>query len=192
MSNVQQISEDLHFVREAVARRGRPSKGPAAIYCIWAAYVLIGYALIDFARPASGWFFLIGGILGGMLSWWIGRGWGMRTGEWDKEMARRAMLHWAGGIVLAIIVSLALSSVIPSLREGSASGQLIVVLIGMVYFLAGVHFDRHFLWLGPLLMAGGVVVGFFPRYGWTGLGAVIAAALVITAILPAQKRNPSP
>ena len=52
-------------------------------------------------------------------------------------------------------------------------------MIGLVYFLAGVHFDRQFLWLGPVLMIGGVVVGLVPHYGWTCLGAIIAIGLVV-------------
>jgi hypothetical protein len=150
--------------------------------------VLVGYTLIDFAPAASGWFFLAGGIVGGILSWLIGRRWGMRTGEWDQEMGRRAILHWMGGIGLAIGVSIALAATIPGLR-GSACGQLIVATIGLVYFLAGVHFDRNFLWLGPLLIGGAVGVGFIPRYGWTGLGAVIAIGLAVNAVLASRSAS---
>jgi len=185
MSNVQQIGEDLQFVRQAVARGRHPARGPASIYWLWAVYVLAGYALIDFDRPASGWFFMIGGILGGIASWQLGKRWALRTGEYDLEMARRGMLHWGGGIILAVASALALCAVNPPLRQGAYSGQMVVVLIGMVYFLGGVHFDRNFLWLGPLLMAGGVLVGFVPRYGWTALGAVIALGLVIPTLFPA-------
>ena len=185
MSNIHQIGQDLQFVRAAVDRSHHAAKGPAAIYILWAIYVLIGYTLIDFAPAASGWFFLAGGIVGGIASWLIGRRWGIRTGEWDRDMGRRAMLHWAGGIGLAIGVSLALAATNPALR-GNAGGQLIVAMIGLVYFLAGVHFDRNFLWLGPLLVGGAVGVGFIPRYGWTGLGAVIAVGLIITAVLASR------
>jgi hypothetical protein len=81
---------------------------------------------------------------------------------------------------------MALSAVIPGLR-GTVGGQLIVVMIGLVYFLAGVHFDRNLLWLGPVLVAGGVLVGLVPRYGWTGLGVVIAAGLVIPTLFPPRR-----
>jgi len=175
----------------AVARRGHPGPGPASIYFLWAGYVLIGYTLIDFARAASGWFFLIGGITGGVLSWQLGKRWAMRIGECDRALAWRSLLHWAGGIVLAVIAMIALSAVILPLRQQAYGGQILVVLIGMVYFLAGVHFDRNFLWLGPLLMAGGVLVGLVPRYGWTAPGAVIALGLVLAALVPARCRQHS-
>ena len=48
--------------------------------------------------------------------------------------------------------------------------------------------DANMLWLGPVLMVGGVVVGFVPHYGWTSLGVVIALGLVVPTLL--QGRQP--
>ena len=61
------------------------------------------------------------------------------------------------------------ASCVPTFR-GPVTGQVCVVLFGMIYFLAGIHLDRSFLWLGPILIVGGIVVGLVPRYGWTGAG----------------------
>jgi hypothetical protein len=184
MTEISQMEKDLRYVRQAVDRRGRAVRGPFAVYYMWAVYVLIGYTLIDVAPRASGWFFLIGGLLGGIGSMILGRRHSRQTGEYDRDFARRAMLHWLG-IVLAIASALALAVVVPELR-GPHVGQLIVVMIGLVYFLAGVHFDPNFLWLGPVLIAGGLAVGFVPRFGWTALGAVIAAGLVIPTLFPTR------
>lgn len=185
MTDISQLRDDVHFVRGAVMRRSGSDRGPASIYFLWAAYVLVGYTLIDFAPSASGWFFLAGGVVGGLVSWQLGKRWSKRVGQCDLSMVRRSWLHWAGGLVLSVIAMIALSAVIPPLRQHAYSGQVLVVLIGMVYFLAGVHFDRQLLWLGPVLMAGGVLVGLVPRYGWTILGAIIAIGLVLAALLPA-------
>lgn len=186
MTNVQQVGEDLRFVRQAVARRQHP-RPLASIYYVWAVYVLVGYTLIDFApTTAANAFFAAAGIAGGLLSWYLARRWAMRMGECDLTVARRSAMHWAGGIILAIAAAFGLATVIPALR-GPAVGQVVVVLIGMVYFLAGVHFDRNLLWLGPVFMAGGILVGFFPRYGWTALGAVIALGLVLPTLLPSRR-----
>jgi hypothetical protein len=57
-------------------------------------------------------------------------------------------------------------------------GQYIALTIGIIYFLGGVHFDRNFLWLGPLLMAGAIAITYVPHYGWTTLGALVALGLV--------------
>lgn len=176
-----QLQEDLRFVREAVARREAAVRRPVAIYWVWAVYVLVGYSLIDLAPRYCGWFFLIAGVVGGIISAIIGRRAERRIGEQDREAGRRVTLHWILGILLAIAGTFGLAALIPALR-GPAGSQVLVVMIGVVYFLAGVHFDRNFLWLGPVLVAGGILVGLFPRYGWTGLGVVIALGLVVPTL----------
>ena len=178
MTDAHQIHEDLSFVRDAVTRRERPYRAPAGIAYIWAAYVLVGYTMIDVMPQACGWFFMFGGFAGGILSGILGKRAAQATGERDHDLARRAMLHWMAGILLAVVTTFALAWAIPSLR-GSQGSQVLVAMIGLVYFLGGVHFERHYLWLGPVLIAGAVLVGFVPHYGWTALGAVIAAGLVI-------------
>lgn len=185
MTEIHQLQDDLRFVRDAVARGDSPRR-PAAIYVVWAVYVLVGYTLIDFFPRASGWFFLVGGVIGGIASGYVYRRWARREGAYDRREGRRSLLHWGVGIGLAIACAMALGAVIPALR-GPAVGQLVVVMIGLVYFLAGVHFDPHFLWLGPVLMVGGLVVGFVPQYGWTALGIVIALGLVVPTLLPARR-----
>ncbi len=184
MEALQQAQQDLRFVKEAVARRERTAR-PIAVYWVWAVYVLIGYTMIDFAPRWSGWFFMIGGIAGGMISGMLGRRMQRQLGEVDRQDAHRTTLHFMGGILLAVIFSFALAVLSPPLRS-PLIGQVLVVMIGLVYFLAGVHFDRNFLWLGPLVMAGGVLVGLVPRYGWTALGIVIALGLVVPTLLPTR------
>src|SRR5215217_6821706 len=186
MTEIHQMHEDLKFVREAVTRHEKPARKPVLIYYVWAAYVVVGYAMLDFTPGLAGWFFLAGGVLGGVLSAALARRAAHQAGEYDRGEMRRTALHWAGGIVLAVAAAMALAAVIAPLR-GSAGGQLIVVMIGLVYFLAGVHFDRNFLWLGPVLMVGGVAVGFVPRYGWTFLGIVIALGLVVPTLFPPRR-----
>ena len=186
MTEIHQLHDDLRFVRDAVALGDPPARGPAAIYVVWAVYVLVGYTLLDVDSRAAGWFFLVGGVLGGVASALLARRARRKDGAYDRREVRRTLLHWGAGIVLAIACAMALAAVMPALR-GQPSGQLIVVMIGLVYFLAGVHFDPNFLWLGPILMVGGVLVGFVPRFGWTALGAVIALGLVIPTLLPARR-----
>src|SRR4051812_2018639 len=61
VTEINQLHDDLRFVRDAVARGDSPQRGPAAIYVVWAVYVLVGYTLLDFYPTAAGWFFLAGG-----------------------------------------------------------------------------------------------------------------------------------
>lgn len=178
MADVRQMGEDLRFVRDVVARQERQERGGAPVLAyLWAAYVLIGYTLLDFNQQAAGIFFAAGGLGGGLLSWWIGKWYARRFGQSDRTRWARAMAHFGGGIVIAWVFCIALAAVIEPLR-GTKGSQVFVVMIGLVYFLWGVNQDRYYLFLGPILMIGGVLVGFVPHYGWTSLGAVIALGLV--------------
>jgi len=186
MTEIHQVHEDLKFVRQAVTRHDRQPRSMPLIYYVWAIYVLVGYTMLDFAPRMAGWWFLVAGIVGGVLSTVLARRAAKLHGEYDRGEARRSALHWAGGILLAIGSAIALAAVIPALR-GTAMGQLIVVMIGLVYFLSGVHYDPNFLWLGPVLIVGGVLVGLAPRYGWTSLGVVIALGLVVPTLFPPRR-----
>jgi hypothetical protein len=186
MTQIQQIHEDLRFVRDAVARREDRPRRIASVYYVWAVYVLVGYALLDYDPGVATWFLMLGGVAGGVASALIGRRYAAQVGEYDRAEARREGLHWAGGVVLSVVAAFALAFAVPALR-GQPMGQLIAVMIGLVYFLSGVHYDRNFLWLGPVLIAGGVLVGFVPRYGWTALGVVVAMGLVVPTFFPSRR-----
>lgn len=179
MSDVSQLSDDLAFVRDAVQRHDRRNPDMLGVYATWAVYVLVGYTLIDF-RPAWANLWLgIAWIPGCLACMYFMRRLKAR-GEIgaDRDASRRATLHWGGGIALAIATSIALTTLFLPMR-GALGGQLTVCLIGLVYFLGGVHFDSRFLWLGPIMIAGGICVGFMPVLPWTTLGLVIALGLVL-------------
>lgn len=177
MEDVRQIGQDLQFVRNAVTRNERNNRGAPVLAFLWAGYVLIGYALLDINTYDAGLFFAIGGIAGGILSWLIGKRYAKRAGRSDRTLAVRATLHFCGGILLAWVFCIALAVFIEPLR-GTKGSQVFVVMIGLIYFLWGVNQDRYFLFLGPILMLGGVLVGLVPHYGWTSLGVVIALGLI--------------
>jgi uncharacterized membrane protein len=92
------------------------------------------------------------------------------------------------GGMLAVVSVIGLACCVPGFR-GQITGQVSVVMFGIVYFLAGVHFDRSFLWLGPVLIVGGIVVGLVPHYGWSALGVVIAAGLCAAALVNSRRER---
>src|SRR5262245_15087519 len=131
----EQIGEDLRFVRDAVAKRDARHAMPSAIGVFWAAYVLIGYPLLDYDPKVGGMFLMIAGILGGILSGWLGRRDALRRGERDDAEARREGAHWFS-LLIAIVAVIALS-IIQGV-SGNVMGQYITLMVGVVYFLAGV------------------------------------------------------
>jgi hypothetical protein len=95
------------------------------------------------------------------------------------------MLHFFGGVMLACILTFAFSTFIESLR-GTKGSQVFVAMIGLVYFLWGVHYQRYFMFLGIVVMFGAVVVGRIPHFGWTILGAVISLGLILPTVVPSR------
>src|SRR5437867_282864 len=136
MTSVDQVGQDLQFVKDALDKRHTKHRMPSAIGVFWAGYVLVGYPILDFNPKVGGMFLMIAGILGGILSGWIGRRQAQRLGERDRADGRREALHWASlCIALTAVITL---SVIQHVA-GNVMGQYITLTVGLVYFLAGVH-----------------------------------------------------
>ena len=184
MSQSQQLSDDLHYVRQVVARRERRQNLPAPIAWMVAVYVVVGYTLLDVNAQWAGWFFMVGGVVLGVGCWFVGKAQTLREGEYDRAESTRIWLHWFS-IVLAIAGVIALA--VTRGLQGTIVGQLIVLAVGLIYFLGGVHFDRNLLWLGPVMMAGGIAIGYVPHYGWTALGLVIGLGLTVPTLLRARR-----
>ena len=188
MTDLNQLREDVSFVRQAIHRRSGTPPGRQVSYLIWAVYVLIGFALIDHNPHLANGFFAIGFPFAAALSWWLGRKAAAKFGEIDLERSRRAQFHFYGGVIFAVVTANALAAVIPALH-GPEEGQVLIVLLGMVYFLAGVHIDAHFLWLGPLLMVAALMVGRVSVYPGTCLGVVFAFGLSVPYLVSLLRRG---
>jgi len=184
MTETQRLQEDLQFVRHAVVKRDSPAPTPGAILILWGVYVLVGYTLLDFNRTYASMFLAIAGITGGVASLFIGRWYAQREGQVNEDEGVRHALHW-GSILIAIAAIMALAYTRRDQISGNGEivGQLIAMVIGIIYFLAGVHFDRYFLGLGLLLVVGSIAISFMPRYGWTSLGVLISAGLMLPVLL---------
>jgi hypothetical protein len=175
MPSHEQLQQDLDYIAGAVRRRDRPV-GVPAIYFLWAAIIAVGFALPDFAPRSSNLFWLVAGIGGGLLSWWLGARAERRSGINDRELGLRYGLHWGiGGIAFVLTFLPLLLGRVPA-QQGGAQ---FLFTTGLLYALAGVHLERPLLWSGLLMLAAyGVMTVFVPPYAWTITGVVIALSLV--------------
>lgn len=174
MTRNEQLQQDLDYIAGAVRRRDRPV-GVPAIYFLWAAIIAVGFALPDLAPERAGWFWLIAGIGGGGLSWWLGARAERRSGINDRELGLRHGLHWGiGGIAFLLTFVPLLLGRVP-VQQGGAQ---FLFTTGLLYALAGVHLERGLLWSGLLMLAAYAVLTVFALpYAWTITGIVIALAL---------------
>jgi hypothetical protein len=180
LTETDQLQQDLHFVRRAVARR-QSEPTPQIIPIVWGVFVLVSFAMLDFYRTGAAWMFTAVAPALALFSGWIGRAQARRAGETDRRAGRIHALHW-GSIFLAMMSLVVLAAT--GRVRGEGVGQVATLLVGLVYFLAGVHLDGRWMISGLLLMAGAAAVAFVPRYPWTILGAVVCLALVLPAFLP--------
>ena len=115
------------------------------------------------------------GIVNGVAAWNPLRHQGLEPGE----IVRRMVLHWGGlalalGVVFLVMEDTGLGSEIAAMIAAS--------LLALTCFLAGVHFDWHFMVLGLVLgmtVAGGAML---EQYFWFALVVAVVAAVVITVL----------
>jgi len=176
--------DDLRYVRTVVesADRTLPVRG---IYLLWALIIPVGFLLADVAPEVVTWFWLVAGPVGGVASFVIGWRGGSALGQESRAEARRHALHWlglGGGIVL--IVFLGLVSIGAPM---SAVAPLILAVVALGWFLAGVYGDPAMMWLGAALAVAAAVTGLVDPWAWTISGVVLGVALVVVAL-----RTPRP
>lgn len=182
--STDQIRDDLHFVR-SVAERSR-RRSPTPIYLIWAAISAVGFPLIDFA-PRSVWiFWAIASPVGTALSFWVGARSARLGGQVDRDEGRRHGLHW---MALLVIVFLASILVFTGRIPGDSFGEIVLLIVALGYFLAGVHLDRPLLGVGVLMVGAYGLLFVLTSYAWTVVGLAIAAGLGLTAILASRDRD---
>lgn len=161
----------------------RPVGGPTAILLLWAAIGVPGFALVDLARGAVPWYWLVATPLGMIASILLGRRAAERRGEIDRARGTRWVWHWVG-LLMAVgsFVVLAAVGLIPF----RILYTTIVLLLAVAYFLAGIHLDRRLLWVAAAFAAAFPVVALLPRFGWTAAGVLVAIPVVVI-LLPHRR-----
>lgn len=181
MTDDQQMREDLSYVRSALDRAGAAGN-PATVYFLWAAISFFGFAIIDYAPKATGIYWMILGPLGGVLSAVLGWRAGRAQGQGSRREGMLHGFHW-GGMMVAILL------LVPLITTGAVSAtelpRVILLLVALSYYLAGVHVDRRLLWVGAAVGACYLFTVYergLPRL-WTITAAALAASLVTAGIV---------
>lgn len=176
--NTSAVESDIHYVR-SVVERAETKRFPRSVYALWAVIVLAGFSLVDFAPRAVGIYWMLAGPAGGILSGMLGHRAGVRLGQMNRDEGVRHALHWGGMLVL---VALAVVLAVYGYVEGGVLGQVILLIVAMGWWTAGVRFDRRFLLLGGVMMAGFLATVLDLPYAWTGMAVLISAVLLGTAL----------
>lgn len=183
MTQSDQAARDLEFVRGALEAHGESGgrETPVSVGIMWAAIILLGCLGNDFI-PQWAWLFWVtaapvGSMLSGVLS-------GRRAAQMGEMHARIGMLngmHWSCLFWAPIpIILLAVMGKI----DGQTCGTLMLLVSGVVWYLAGVHLDRRWTLPGIAMVAAAAILVWVHKYPWTiagviGAGSVLVSFLVI-------------
>ena len=186
MANEETLREDIAYVRDATDRAGAATI--PSIYILWAAIGLCGFALVDFVEDSRwiGRFWLLAGPGGAILSLWFGLRTQRRVGQADRRSGARWGLHWLAFFVSGV---LGWTLVATGHLDWTGFGSLVVLLLSLTYFNAGLQFDRRLL---PVALVAGVcyiITLLVSRYEWTLAGVLLASALIWQARLGARKHD---
>ena len=185
MPDLDRLERDLVFVRETVAGGGAP-RSPATIYFLWALLVLVGFALVDVNENRVGLYWMIAGPAGSLISVYLGWRDQREFGAVDFALGLRYAQHWG-----AMMVVIFLATLMPgrALIAWDAFGPLVLLLLAMSYFHAGLYLDRPLRWVGLLLIGGYVMVLSVDAYAWTIVGVLVSAALIVVGFRESQRRG---
>ncbi|MEX1113452.1 MAG: hypothetical protein WED32_03290 [Patescibacteria group bacterium] len=171
------VRDDLGYVRDVVNRSER-SAFPSAIAYLWAAIGVVGFSLIDFAPERVGLYWMIAAPVGFVLSAWLGWRQARAVGQESAREGRQHMLHW-GALLAAIFLLVPL--MVKGTLSGEAIAQVILLMVSLGYFLAGIHLVPALRWAALAMAIGYLVTVTIDAFAWTALGVLFAAGLVVSA-----------
>lgn len=182
MTDLSRIQDDLGFIRRTVDAATPHS--PVSIYFLWAAICLAGFVLMDLQARHVGWYWMIAGPVGGLISVFLGWRGARKSGAMDRAEGLRHAQHWASMMVAIFLVVLLAGRGVIAWR---ALGPIILVILALTYFQAGIHLDPPLRWVGLLMVGGFFLVLSTAPYAWTIVGAAISLTLVLVGILESRR-----
>jgi hypothetical protein len=174
----EKIGKDIGYVKNLVDK-SEQLLTPPSVFVVWAVIVAVGFTLVDFAPRYVGFFWMIASPLGGLLSGFLGRKTGRSSGQIDNGTGRKHAVYWSG---MLAITMLAVLLGVKGFVHGAVTSQIILLIVAMGWWGAGMLFDRYFLYLAGIMMAGFVATLFFSRYVWTAMGILLAITLTAVAV----------
>jgi|GEM_PF-2604777 len=186
---LNQIQKDLKYVRNAVGRMG---DAPIPIYSrmMWSIYSLAGFILLDFKPHIGGNFLLIGGLICTILEIIFAATIG-RNSRKERNL-NRDLRELFQGVAFAVAGSVIVVLMCRGhFTRGYSPGQMFLVLLGYHFVTAGLQFPRDVplrwngaIFLGLCLLAGAILVSFYPNGVWSALGVLLAVIISSSFQIP--------
>ena len=182
----QKFGEDISFVKRLAEKRKNIQYSSIAIAYLWAVIIGIGYSLSDFTEEIAIWYWNIMPLTAFLISIWIGIRTNTFFGIEDRSTVFKHIMHWGSMFALIIGVLLFLGIEESTRKERL---QAITIVCGIMCYLAGIHMDRRYIWLGVVLAIGAIVSNYLGPYPWTVVGIIFAIILFLSAHKMKQKHD---
>lgn len=181
------MKSDVQYVRR-VLQSSEQDQGVTAINYLWAAIVLVGFSLYDFAPGhVAVLYWYVVWPLGMVISAFLRRRASERRGQVRLVDGLRYNLFW-GGTMVALVAASSLGAT--GVISPPAAGRVTLLILALTHFLGGALGDWRMLWIGILMMAGFVALFFVHSYVWTTIGVLYAASTTILTLVQ-QRKNVS-
>lgn len=181
---MDQFRQDLQYVRGVVEKKEALSL-PKSIPILWAIICGIGLALQDFSPSSVAVFWMCAVPIGFVLSAVMGALY-CRERELSGWSDAKQLLHW-----LTIPVAIGLLFYIIGMRSSPQvlGAQMSLLIVAMVYFLAGLHLNRVWLFGGSAMVVCIIGIPFLPGYPFAATGVTVAAALLFGAFAKGSRKG---
>ena len=183
MTDEHRFRDDLSYVR-SVLRRAEATRNPASLYFLWSVLSFFGYAIIDFRPEATGLYWAIAGPLGGVASAFLGSRAARQSGQISDRDGWKDAAHWSAMMFAALLL---VPLVTTGRLETDDIPRVILLILALTYWSAGLWQDRRFLALGVVMAAlylFTIYAAALP-YLWTITGAILGASLAVGGIFAA-------
>jgi hypothetical protein len=167
-------------------KKSRKARIHFILFCLMLILALIGMGITQ-ATQGGGWEYwgflvLFYGLISITVTWRQAKS----RGEPIWRMIRKQVLHWAGALVAFKLLFLLERTDIVS-RE--AASELSVILLALVCYLAGVHFQWMFMLIGLVVGIMALTLAYLEQYMVIGWIIVIPTALAATWLFLKFKRH---
>ena len=154
-------------------------------YFLWSAITLCGFVLADLRPPLMGVYWMIAGPLGGVVSGYLGWRDQHAHGQLDRAVGMRWAGHWVAFMVaVCLLIPLGVRGTI----SWDAFGPIVLVMIALTYFQAGLHLNPPLRWIGVLAAVGYLVVLTMTAHAWTIAGVILAAGCAVAGVQESRAR----
>lgn len=146
---------------------------------------VIGMGITDFSPDSSHWYWFamvpIFGVACVVIEWSRSR----EKGYKRLAYIRTQLFHWIGLLVAVQLVYVLLHS---GRLNSENAGLVLILLLSLTTYLAGIHLGWHFCLLGVLLAIALAMAAYLEALIWLMLFAVIVAGIIVFSIMKYKTR----